>query len=171
MARRRGCHRRGACARCKADRRGSAPDRTCGQGRPLATGAAGDGRSGRAVHCLGDDRARLVRRRLRARLDQRSVPGARRRWDAAALRQTATASWPGTKGVAPRSATTPRRAPTPSRRSGSPCAAPSRSRRATARSPAVPRSNTSPRCAARTRPTMPRQFRASTPMRSGRSRT
>ncbi len=53
-----------------------ATDRPCGQGRSLAAGAARHRWRAGAVHCRRDDRARLVRRRLRARLDQRPVPGA-----------------------------------------------------------------------------------------------
>ena len=68
-------HRRGGRPRGEAGRRRPAQGGSCRQGRPLAAGAARHRRSARSVAHSRDDRERLVRRRLRPRLDQRGRGG------------------------------------------------------------------------------------------------
>ena len=64
-------HRRRGRARREADRRRPAQGGPRSQGRPLAAGPARHRRGARPVPHARDDRERLVRRRLRPRLDQR----------------------------------------------------------------------------------------------------
>ena len=70
-------HRRGAQARRAPDRRRSPPRRARQQGRPLAARAARHRRRARPRHRRRHDRARLVRPRLRPRLDERPAARAR----------------------------------------------------------------------------------------------
>ncbi len=70
-------HRRRGRARREADRRRPAQGGPRSQGRPLAAGQARHRRGTRSVPHPRDDRERLVRRRLRPRLDQRCRRGRR----------------------------------------------------------------------------------------------